>query len=123
TVRLVRPDTGFEERQLFRRLVACVLAAVERLEESARTRDYLSTLWQFLRVQAQGGPSAAADTEGRLSQRKLGELLGLPRARLPDVYETLGGLFERCRAANSGKPPVTPIPGRFAPDARRRNAP
>jgi len=122
-VRLVRPDTGFEERQLFRRLVACVLAAVERLEESAKTRDYLSTLWQFLRVQAQGGPAGAADTEGNLSQRRLGELLGIPRERIRDLYKILGRLVEKCRAANSGKPPVTPIQGRFAPDERRGSAP
>jgi len=60
------------ERQLFRRLVACVLAAVERLDESARTRNYLSTLWQFLRVQAQEGSDG---TGGHLSQRRLGGLV------------------------------------------------
>ncbi len=115
TVRLVRPDTRFEERQLFRRLVACVLAAMERLDESTKTRDYLSTLWQFLRIQAQEGPD---DTEGHLSQRRLGELLGIPRERLPGLYKTLGRLLESCRVANSGKLPVTPIQGRFVPGAR-----
>ena len=119
-VRLVRPDTGFEERQLYRRLVACVLAAVERLEVNDRTRSYLSTLWQFLRVQAMG---AEEPGEGRPSQRRIGDLLGIPRERLPDLYKTLGRLLEACRAANSGKPSVTPLAGGFAPDRPRGIAP
>jgi len=56
-VRLSRPDTGFEERQLFRKLIGCVLTAIERLDANDRTRSYLTTLWQFLRVNALGGPA------------------------------------------------------------------
>lgn len=119
-VRLVRPDTGFEERQLYRRLVACVLAAVERLDVNDKTRSYLSTLWQFLRVQAMG---AQEQDEERPSQRRIGDLLGIPRERLPDLYKTLGRLLEACRAANSGKPSVTPIKGGFTPDGPREIAP
>jgi len=119
SVRLVRPDTSFEERQLYRRLVACVLAAIERLDVNEKTRGYLSTLWQFLRVQAMG----AAAGEGRPSQRRIGDLLGIPRERLKDFYKTLGRLLEECRAANSGKPSVTPLPGELAPDGRRGIAP
>jgi hypothetical protein len=118
TVRLVRPDTRFEERQLYRRLVDCVLAAVERLDVNDRTRNYLSTLWQFLRVQA-----VQEQDEGRPSQRRIGDLLGIPRERLPDLYETLGRLLEACRAANSGKPSVTPLRGGFTPDEPKGIAP
>jgi hypothetical protein len=116
-VRLVRPDTAFEERQFFRSLVACVLAAVERLDVPVRTRGYLTTLWQFLRVEAAGGP--AEEAPGRRSQRRLAELLGIPRERLPGLYETLGRLLEECRAANSGKPSVPPLTGRFTPNDPR----
>jgi hypothetical protein len=120
-VRLVRPDTGFEERQLFRRLIACVLAAIERLDVSGKTRDYLTTLWQFLRVEAAEG--GAQEGEGRLSRRRIAELLGIPRDRLPELYETLGRFLERCRAANSGKPSVTPLAPGFTPEDQGGIAP
>ena len=112
-VRLSRPDTGFEERQLFRRLIDCVLTSIERLEVNEKTRSYLATLWQFLRVSAGSCPEDVG--EGRASLRRIGELLGIPRERLPGLYETLGQLVERCRAANSGKLSVTPLQGAFAP--------
>jgi len=120
-VHLVRPDTGFEERQLFRYLVACVLAAVERLSVSAGTRGYLTTLWQFLRVEAAGG--GTQEGEGRLSRRRIAELLGIPRDRLPELYETLGRLLQGCRAANSGKPSVTALVQGSMPNDRREVAP
>jgi len=112
-VRLSRPDTGYEERQLFRKLIDCVLAAIERLDIHERTRTYLEKLWQFLRV------NAASGNEGNPSQRRVAEHLRIPRERLPGLYETLGQLLERCRAANSGKLPVTPLAGAFAPAGPR----
>lgn len=117
-VRLARPDTGFEERQLFRRLIDCVLTSIERLEVNEKTRAYLATLWQFLRVNAGRGPADAGEG-GRPSLRRIAELLQIPRERLPGLYETLGQLFERCRAANSGKLSVTPLAGAFAPAGPR----
>jgi hypothetical protein len=116
-VRLSRPDTDFEERQLFRRLISCVLTSIERLEVNEKTRAYLATLWQFLRVSAGSSPADAG--EGRASLRRIAELLGIPRERLPALYETLGQLVERCRAANSGKLSVTPLAGAFAPAGPR----
>ena len=110
TVRLVRPDTSFEERQLFRKLVACVLASIERLDVNEKTRAYLTDFWQFLRVNAASGLA-----EERLSQRRTAELLRIPRDRLDDLRETLGELFERCRGVNSGRLPGTALPGTFAP--------
>jgi hypothetical protein len=117
-VPLTPPDTGFEERQLVRKLVACVLEAIARLHVNETTRRYLTTFWQFLRVQAASGP-----LEGRLSQRRVAELLRVPRERLPELRETLGHLLEQCRAANSGKPPVTPLQGSFIPSGPKRIAP
>jgi hypothetical protein len=116
-VRLSRPDKGFEERQLFRKLIACVLTSIESLDVNEKTRAYLATLWQFLRVNAGSGTADAG--EGRASLRRLAELLQIPRERLPSLYETLGQLFERCRAANSGKLSVTPLAGAFAPAGPR----
>jgi hypothetical protein len=97
-VRLVRPDTSFEEMQLFRRLVACVLEGIEGLDVSARTREYLTTLWQLLRVQAMAGP------EGRLSERRVEDLLGIPRDRHKELRRILGRLLERCRTSLQGAP-------------------
>jgi hypothetical protein len=123
--RVALPDTGIEERELFRKLVACVLDAIEGLEVNDKTRAYLGTLWQFLRVQAGGfgtrRPASrleadmlsarVADGEEPPSQRKVAELLGIPRERLPSLYRTLGTLLENCRSAISGKLPVRSIKG------------
>jgi hypothetical protein len=113
-VRLAPPDLRFEERELFRRLIDCVLASLRRLDVSEKTRGYLTTLWQFVRVQASEGerlePRAtgldrwlrdAADEE-RPSLRRLADQLHIPRERLPGLYEMLGDLLQRCRALHSG---------------------
>ncbi len=52
--RLVPPDNQVEERQLFRKLVDCVMTSLRRLDINEKTRDYLSTLWNFVRLQAVG---------------------------------------------------------------------
>ena len=113
-VRVVPPDQRVEERQLFRRLVDCVLTALKHLDTGERTREYLTTLWQFVRLQASEGEELEApdsrlgqllrevEDGERPSQRRLAEQLRIPRERLPGLYETLGTLLERCRAANSG---------------------
>jgi hypothetical protein len=114
-VRLTRPDLRIEEQQLFRRLVDCVLTSLRRIEISEKTRGYLTTLWQFIRVQASdgetlGAPGSRLDRwlreaeEGeRPSLRRIAEELRIPRERLPGLYEILGDLLERCRAAHSGR--------------------
>jgi hypothetical protein len=123
--RVALPDTAIEERELFRKLVSCVLDAIETLEVPDKTRAYLGTLWQFLRLQASGFgarrpasrleaqmPAAGAvDGEEPPSLRKVSELLGIPRERLPGLYQTLGTLLERCQSAISGKPSVRSIKG------------
>lgn len=125
-VHLVGPDRGVEERELFRKLVECVLTSLERLEVDRKTRGYLAILWQFVRIQASEGMEktvasrldraleAEIETgdEERPSLRKLAEQLHIPRERLPALYETLGDLLERCRAANSGKTAVTLLKGK-----------
>jgi hypothetical protein len=113
-VRLAPPDLRFEESQLFRRLIDCVLTSLRRLDVSEKTRGYLTTLWQFVRIQASEGetvePRASrldrwlqdeADEE-RPSLRRLADQLRIPRERLPGLYEMLGDLLQRCRALHSG---------------------
>jgi hypothetical protein len=120
-VRAVAPDTGIEERELFEKLIDCVLKRLERYETSRKTREYLAVLWQFLRAQASEGTVAApasrldralaaklgeetaADDDETPSLRSLAEKLRIPRERLPGLYRTLGELVNGCRAAISGK--------------------
>jgi len=64
---------------------------------------------------AGAGAAAKAKTapDDRLSQRKLAELLHLPRERLPEIYRTLGRLLASCRArAGEGArgAPARPVP-------------
>jgi hypothetical protein len=129
-VRLVEPDSGVEERELFHKLVDCVLTSLDRLEIDAKTRGYLAVLWQFLRVQASEGMETAvvsrldralqaeAVDEEKPSLRKLAEQLNIPRERLPALYKTLGDLLEKCRAANSGETAVTLLKGKSAHDGK-----
>lgn len=129
-VRFVEPDYGVEERELFHKLVDCVLTSLGRLQVDTKTRGYLAVLWQFLRMQASEGTERAvvsrldrtlqaeAADEERPSLRKLAEQLHIPRERLPALYKTLGELLERCRAANSGKTAVTLLKGNSAHDGK-----
>ncbi len=113
-VRLVRPDSGFEERESFEKLIAGVAEALEGLDEPARTRAYLGMLWAFLRSHAAESPSA----DKLPSRRKLAELLGIPRDRLPGLFATLGRLVEQSQAAISGKPPLGRNMGHSSPANR-----
>jgi uncharacterized protein YicC (UPF0701 family) len=129
-VRLVQPDLRVEERQVFRKLVDCVLAGVRRLDVSERTRGYLTTLWQFLRIQASDGVEATPGSldaalvaeidDEPLSQRKLAEQLQIPRERLSGLYDTLRDLLSKCQAAISGKSAVISLKGDFTLGDRRR---
>ena len=118
-VRLVRPDTRVEERQVFRKLVDCVLSGIRRQDVTEKTRGYLMTLWQFLRVQASDGVEAApgslggglsaripAEGDEPPSQRRLAEELGIPRERIAGLYEILRDLLAKCQSAISGKTAV-----------------
>ena len=116
-VRVVSPDQRVEERQLFRWLVDCVLTGLRRLDTSEKTREYLTALWQLVRLQASQGEGLEAPDarlgelleggdEERPSLRRVAEQLRIPRERLPGLYETLGSLLEGCRAASMGRAPV-----------------
>jgi hypothetical protein len=128
---LVLPDTGFEDREVFLKLVDCVLTGVRRVEVPEKTRRYLTTLWQFLRIRASEGVEmapagfeAVLDTgleDEQPSLRKLAEQLRIPRERLPGLYDILRDLLNRCRAAISGETAVKAIKGESGPRERRRS--
>ena len=101
-VRLVRPDDRLDTDDSFEKLVACVAGLVEELREPARTRHYLRTLWGFLRAWAEGEESAGA-SDNLPTGRRLGELLRIPRKRLPSLWELLRELVRRCQAGLFGR--------------------
>ncbi len=107
-VRLVHPDTRTEERESVRKLATCVAESVDQLEEvNEKTRAYLSRLWQFLRTyaaepsdsdcsQSDRRPAADSKEHELPSRRKISKLLGIPRDRLPGLYQILGQLIQQC---------------------------
>ena len=111
------PGDDLAARGRFEDLTSCVETSLDRLETRRRTRDYLHRLWIFLRAFAaesrdtedgvQGENTREANDEKLPSHRKLGELLDIPRERMPGLYAKLGGLIEDCRA----KPGITPPSG------------
>ncbi len=100
-VRLAHPDSSFEERQFFEALLDCVDTAIEGLDKYRPTRDHLHKLWGFLGRHAAEVPEGEpADVTTVLpSGRKLAESLDIPRHRLPELFEILGSLVQRCRTA------------------------
>ena len=84
------PEEQFAERESARRLTDCVSRRVEAAEGDERTLSYLAALWGFLRA-------CVAAAEGPPSQRKIASLLGIPRQRLPGLYERLGDMLRLCR--------------------------
>lgn len=84
------PEEQVAEQQQARRLTDCVTRAVESEPGDPRTLGYLGTLWAFIRA------CTAAD-EQPPSQRKVSTALGIPRERLPGLYERLGEMLQRCR--------------------------
>ena len=99
-VRLVRPDTGYEERQAFGTLLACVDRQLARHEAHGRTREYLRRLWEYLKTWI------ASDDPKRPVQRQLALRLGIPRGRFPELNGLLQGWVERCRPTTLEKPPL-----------------
>ncbi len=121
-----RPDRDLERQASFASLTCGVAAAVGRLDTDARTRDYLARLWEFLSARAArndestegtesaestksdesagGAPHPGCDDamgEAALSHRKVARLLGIPRERLPELYQTLGLLVQECRTGGT----------------------
>ena len=102
-VRLVQPDTRVEDLDSFEKLTDCLAESLEQVDEGpARTQYYLSRLWEYLHTFALAG-------DGLPSARKLARHLGIPRERLPGLFEILRGLAEDCGAANPGKSPVSSL--------------
>lgn len=92
-VRFARPDLEFEGQQRFEKLVACVAARLGQAGGTPRMRQYLQSLWGFLRAYA---ADQADRSDSVPSNRQLAALLAIPRAQLGNLFETLGELLRAC---------------------------
>lgn len=112
------PELGFEQREDFERLAACVEAGLTRSPGRRKTQEYLERLWIFLRAYSVGAdppiersptPDESSAEEPRLpsrlpSHRKLADQLEIPRYRLPQLFESLGQLVQGCSTAAGPMP-------------------
>src|SRR5262249_27229066 len=92
------PVSSLEERESFQSLLLCLERGIESLPERARSKEYLHRLQLFLRNYAVQGAGAKSEEKERLpSQRRMADLLAIPRERLPGLFATLRKLTEACR--------------------------
>ena len=103
-----------ESREGFNALTQCVEKRVSGLEARTKTKDYLSLLWSFLcrwawpsEIRDDTLPklmpkaSTAAEGEELPSNRRLGELLDIPRNRIAQLKTQLGRLLAACRGSQT----------------------
>lgn len=110
--RSVAPETGVESRQSLEKLTRYVASALRGPSLDERTRDYLAALWRYLRLTAGADPetggagrlAADLEIEDTLSHRRIAQLLGIPRERLPRLFATLRQWAQEAEAqARSGR--------------------
>ena len=89
-------------------ILRCMDGAVGDDSVAAKTRLYLNLLWQAIRGLADGSGADLDSTDGSIrlqeqeelpSHRTLAQLLGIPRARLPGLFERLRRLWRDCEHA------------------------
>jgi hypothetical protein len=138
----IRPDAGFEERAAFDTLLDCTAGRIDSTGGNRKSRDYLHRLWFFLRgwaaeptddIDDAADPDddidSADDTNDRLpSDKRLAEILAIPRARIRDLKAKLGKFVETCRKSATldispvidNRGPATPISPSAALAMRRQ---
>lgn len=108
----VLPEVPVESQESLEKLTRYVSAAVSRMPMDPRTRDYLATLWQYLKLQTGAGEPVSSleqrrldlGDEDRFSHRQLSQILEIPRDRLPVLFSTLRRLVTEAQAlARSGR--------------------
>lgn len=110
--RQVLPETLVESQESLEKLTRYVSVAVSRMPMAPQTREYLATLWQYLKLRAGAAEPAGAlarrvadlGEEERLSHRRLSQVLGIPRERLPGLFSTLRQLATQAQSlARTGR--------------------
>lgn len=95
-VLLVAPARSLEKRESFRDLLDCLERGIEGLAQRVQSKEYLRRLHIFLRNYAADALDMA-EGEGLPSHRRIADLLGIPRERLPGLFATLQEIAEACR--------------------------
>ncbi len=115
------PDETYAERQSFRWFAECTDLALSGFVGDERTREELRVLWEALLSwvaepsdisAGEKGASSVRGREGIPSRRELARFLGIPRGRLPRLYEHLGGIVNRCKEKGPGALSKSSIPSR-----------
>ncbi|HSU82385.1 MAG TPA: hypothetical protein VLR69_08180 [Thermoanaerobaculia bacterium] len=89
---LAEEEEGGVSGQSCEEVARSVSASIERLEADSRTRTQLRTLWHHLwRQQGEEAQEAGRPS----SYRQLGQLLSIPRERLPALFDLLRQLVPR----------------------------
>jgi hypothetical protein len=95
----VMPARNLEERESFRNLLECLERGIEALAQRTQSKEYLRRLQIFLRNHAAEAIEAQAGG-GLPSYRRIADLLGIPRERLPGLFATLQQLAAACRRSS-----------------------
>jgi hypothetical protein len=94
----IAPISLLEEREGLASLIRCLERGIDSLPERSRTQGYLRRLQLFLVSYAVDGSGLGGGAAEKLpSQRRLADLLRIPRERVPGLFATLRKLAEACR--------------------------
>lgn len=98
---VVPPSLVVEDAESYEVLASCVDGRLAELATDRRTHRYLVALWTWLRAWA------TEDSEDDpWSHRRLAAELGIPRARLPELFGFLEEVVAACRGATRASPRV-----------------
>ena len=92
-VHALAPGQEFEHRKDFLQLLRCTSSILERLEKTEKTKEYLRRLWSYLHqwsTEKEGQETTPSDSQ-------LGEMLDIPRKRLPELRSALGDVVKACQ--------------------------
>ena len=91
------PEETYEARRRFQDLLRCTAEGLESLKTTHKTREYLETLWHFYRHWVVESDTSRGSMDDLPPDTRLGELLSIPRNRLPDLRERLGTVVKGCQ--------------------------
>lgn len=122
----IPPDNSFEARQSFRWLIDCMRRRLAEAGRDPRTQREMLSIWELLihwatdsdeesrgpmssRGAKAANDAAWPDENKPPSRRRIGQLLDIPRDRLPRLYDDLAALTQGCRLAARSASPPTPL--------------
>lgn len=118
---------GTLESEDLRRLAQishCVIRSIDSLDERLKAKLYLKRLWRFLEkfATAEGEIGASNDGDELPSRRQISKMLDIPRERIPDFLEILGGFLKACRQRMGSGPKELAVPPIDPPESPQRRS-